>query len=358
MTTPHNGGRCSVKRPVFVLAIAVPLVLVIALAGYVVLVGNPLQQQEISGETSARPPGETTTSEKLRFDKQPVTEDPFADTNGPFYHSVRKAVSKDGLAFTDEDGTILEQASVPDVIRMPDGRIIIYAVDGGRRSNSGLMAAVSDDDGKTWQQGSLRVQSEKHFDGVDPDAVVLEDGRVRLFYVDFPDRKPKLDERGIPILGGEMIQIRSALSEDGIRFVEEKGVRYEVPGMMVTDPDVIKIGEKWVMYLSRGPENVALTSDDGRTFSVFKTIRPDGSVSNTVPIGEGVYRQYFCRNGISSATSTDGLNFADETGLRIDAKGRNEIICDPAPLKVGDGWLMFYKVGPLPQRRPQPGPGP
>jgi len=286
----------------------------------------------------------------LAFDQPAVTSDPFADPKGPFYHTVLKSSSTDGLNFTVAQGVLLEQASVPDIIKMPDGRLFIYAVDGANRSRSGLMVAMSDDDGVTWQQGSLQTGSLKL--GADPEAVVLPDGSIRLYYVVFPKDKPPLGENGMPVLNGQTIQIKSALSSDGVTFAEEPGVRYEAAGF-ITDPDVVKINNKWFMYLSQGPRDVAVSSLDGMTFTPEKTIRENGSVSNTVPIGPGIYRQYYCNQGIKSATSSDGLTWQDEAGTRVPVSS-DKIQCDPAPVQLGAGWLMVFKEGPMPNA-PQPG---
>jgi len=48
---------------------------------------------------------------------------------------------------------------------------------------------------------------------------------------------------------------------------------------------------------------------------------------------------YYCENGISSATSQDGLNFVKDSGTRID-RG-----CDPTIVKTADGkYRMYYKI--------------
>jgi len=310
-------------------------------------------------EGAATDPEPETTSTaqaeaaELSFDHAAATSDPFDDPSGPYFHQVMKASSPDGLSFVKISGVVLDKASVPDIIRMPDGRLIIYAVDGGGRSDSGLMVAVSDDDGQTWQQGSLPVEYQgNHRQGVDPDAVVLDDGSVRLYYIVFPDRQPPLDAQGNPIPGsGEPIRVMSATSTDGIHFVEEEGVRLQAADTeFVTDPDVVKIGDTWFMYLSEGQTDIAYVSDDGMSFTRSGPVRDDGAVSNTVPIGGGRYRQYFCRRGISSAVTSDGLNFQDDPGVRLEADP-GKIACDPAPVEVDGLWLMFYKT----EDSPQPG---
>lgn len=287
------------------------------------------------------------------FDYTAAGADPIGDPSGPYYHQVYKAVSADGINYTRTGGVVLDKASVPDAVSLPDGRLVIYAVDGSGRSESGLMVAISEDKGATWKQGSLQLEGlQPPGKGVDPNAVVTPEGAVRLYYVVFP-RKMPIDEQGRVVTTGEMIRIKSAVSTDGVNFKEEEGVRYQT-AEMITDPDTVKIRDKWYMYVSMGPKNVALSSNDGMTFNLVGPIREQGSVSRTVPVGDGRYRQYFCREGIASAISADGLTWTDEAGQRLEAD-RGKIMCDPAPVKLSDGWLMFYKVGPAPVGGPPPG---
>lgn len=271
----------------------------------------------------------------LTFDNPSAKLDPFNDPNGPFFHDVYQATSNDGLNFTKVDGVVVEKASVPDIIKTADGKLFIYAVDGASRSRSGLMVAISDDAGETWQQGSLQLTCQRDVcSGADPEAVVLPDGRIRLYYMVFPKIK------GSP---GSLVKhsVYSALSKNGLIFQEEEGVRFEYE--QITDPDVVKVGDHWFMYLSQGPRLIVTRSTDGLTFKFERIIREKGSVSNTVSIGDNRWRQFFCDRGISSATTNDGLNFTNDPGSRLEPNP-SQIICDPAPEKIGDEWLMYYKV--------------
>lgn len=290
----------------------------------------------------------TIAKAELKFDQPAVTADPFNDPGGPFFHQVWKAVSKDGLNFAKEGGVVFDKASVPDIIRLPSGRLIIYAVDGALRSRSGLMVAISDDNGMTWQQGSLQMTRPGSFGGADPEVVQLSDGRLRLYFVVFPQRLPRPGVIDPNIKN----QVRSAVSSDGIRYEEEEGIRFEYP--QITDPDVVKIGNKWWMYLAQGPRLIAASSADGLSFQLEKTIREQGSVSNTVPLGDNRWRQFYCAGGgIQSALSSDGLTWQDENGFRLQAE-QSRMMCDPAPVQIGSTWLLFYKIGPMPPKPPRP----
>lgn len=293
----------------------------------------------------------TQTYLNLKFDKEAVSSDPFNDPRGPYYHKVYKATSEDGLNFTRDSEVVLDKASVPDAVKAKDGTLFLYAVDGSGRSFANLMLAISKDNGDSWKTGSLHVDTGdgQQIGAADPQAVLTDDGKIRLFYLVFPEKKPPLDENGQPKPTGEKTKIKSAISNDGINFKEEKGARYESTDS-ITDPDVVKIGNKWFMYVSKGRELLAASSNDGDTFEYEKSIRTIGSVSKTVSIGGGKYRQFYCGDGgIDSAVTSDGLNWTDEKGSRLKTE-QEEIICDPTPVKVGNKWLMFFKSAPMPQR--------
>ncbi|MBI4358041.1 MAG: hypothetical protein HY584_01955 [Candidatus Omnitrophica bacterium] len=273
-----------------------------------------------------------------------MEHDPFEDPVGPYYHQIYKAISSDGLEFTKIPELVFDKASVPDVLRLADGRILIYAVDGAHRSRSGLMVAISSDNARSWQQGSLQMRNSRGFAGADPEAVLLADGKIRLYYVTFGKRP----EPGQPPDFESVNDIRSAVSSDGILFEEEDGIRFSYP--QITDPDMIKIQSTWFMYVSQGPRLIRASSPDGLHFEYEDIVRENGSVSNTVAVEGGRWRQYYCAEGIRSALTSDGLHWQEEGGFRAFPE-EGHMICDPAPVKVESHWMMFYKVAPLPRHQ-------
>ena len=304
----------------------------------------PLQKiQQQQQPISPPQPTDTTADDNndLSFDLSIENANPLDfDPAGPFYHTLYRTASADGLSFESKD-KIFEHTSVPDVIRLDDGRIALYGVDGYGRSRSGLIVAFSEDDGKTWTSGSLQLESKLNHQGAaDPEVVLLPDGIIRMFYVIFPNPNDLMSTN----------EVWSATSTDGIHFVEEDGIRFKYERL--TDPDIAKIGDTWFIYFAQGPQLVAASSSDGKTFTKQKTIRDRGSVSNTVQIENNKWRQYYCseREGIKSATSSDGLNWKDDSGTRI-TPDSGTIVCDPAPIEADGGWALFYKVGPKPKMR-------
>lgn len=322
-----------------VIELLIVLVVVVGLGfiGYRVYQNNSKKTNTAQNTTNT---SETTGQSTLAFDNEPVSSDPIGDPNGPFYHDLYLATSADGLTFAKRGEALIKHASVPDIIKLSDGRIAMYAVDAARRSTSGLLVGISKDDGKTWQFGSVRfTNAQPGSSGADPEVVLTDDGKIRLYIISFGGSAQ--NGRSDP---GTENQVKSAVSEDGINFTLDGGVN--ISFKQITDPDVVKIGDKWFAYLSQGPKNIAFSAaDPTKAFMLEKTVRDNGSVSNTVSIGNGVLRQYFCSSGfIKSATTRDGLSFTDDPGNRLEPSGGTNI-CDPAPLKVSSGWIMVYKVG-------------
>ena len=136
-----------------------------------------------------------------------------------------------------------------------------------------------------WKEGGVAVSGEF----ADADVVGLGNGKYRLYYAVEPE------------VTGNKLEIYSATSSDGIKWLEEPGTRKT----MATFPDVVKLS-------------------DGR------------------------YRMYFQNAGvIKSATSSDGLTFADEPGTRIDKNETGfdmESVGAQTTLKLADGtFVMAYR---------------
>ncbi|OGL34694.1 hypothetical protein A3F65_03295 [Candidatus Saccharibacteria bacterium RIFCSPHIGHO2_12_FULL_47_16b] len=321
------------------------LVLVVAVGG---LIGLRVISSDKKSESSSSAASSQTSadkqsgkidkidSSKLAFDKPAATSDPFNDKKGPFYHDVYVASSTDGVHFSNSQQQIISKASVPDAIKLPSGQLVIYAVDGGQRSVSGLLVAVSEDNGKTWQAGSLQVKTSRtaYSVGADPQVLLTDDGKLRLYYLVFT---------GPPTSGqppASVNKVYSATSTDGINFTEEQGVRFEYA--QITDPDVIKIGATWFMYAAQGSTQIYATSSDGSSFTYKGVTRQKGSVSKTVALSDGKYRQFYCADGISSSATADGVSWTDE-GVNLAVAGK--IICDPSPVQLAaDNWLLVYKL--------------
>ncbi len=169
---------------------------------------------------------------------------------GTAVHKVYSAVSPDGLAFTREGLRIDPDktgdrgwASVPEAIKLPDGRVRIYYVTGDIENNNGIASAVSSDGLTFTKESGARVRNL-----VDPAVMRLSDGRFLLLAAN-PGAY-----REIPP------GIYAYTSEDGLAFGDRQTVLSQ---SMVFDPTVIQL--------------------DGSTFRVFFGAQSGGGGSGGQP---------------------------------------------------------------------------
>lgn len=152
------------------------------------------------------------------------------------------AVSPDGITWTRESGVRLEDtnmykqtvASVPDVVKLSDGRLRLYYSDGQE-----IKAAVSKDLGLTWQKEGVTGLLAG---AMDPSVFVLS-GTFKIYYtVSASLEEPK------------NLKIVSAHSEDGLHWLRDRGARVEADKgtVMVMDPNVVFVSlGKLRMYYSQ-----------------------------------------------------------------------------------------------------------
>jgi len=262
--------------------------------------------------------------------------------NTPYDHQVYLAKSNDGLKWKVNASPLYQHASVPDIVRLKNGTLLIYFVDwSGQdvvKEDHYLSVAKSTDQGKTWWRTRVKILSRKG-DGraVDPNAIVLKNGKVKLFYLgNFGRPNP-------PNQPAKVHHIYSATSTDGITFKEDPGVRFSHP--KVTDPDVIQTPLGWKMFVTEKQTNLMASSTDGKTFTLApKPASTNGAISKTIAMSGG-YRMYKCsRDGLRSQFTKDFQTWRDE-GVRIKLKGGMGPVCDPGIVKLKDGsYLMVLKT--------------
>ena len=131
-------------------------------------------------------------------------------------------------------------------------------------------------------------------DMFDPAVILLPNNKVRLYV--------PMDE--VSLKGG----VASFISDDGVHFIRESGVRNATGGM----PGALVMADQQVRIFTGG---------------VDSTNQP----------------------GIISFNSNDGLTFTQESGLRIAAAGREqtEMPGDPSPIRLlGGGYMMTVMINP------------
>ena len=250
---------------------------------------------------------------------------------GPYRDKVSFATGTDLLNWTDSEQILAEHASVPGAV-MKDGTIYVYHVDVEEECYAESLGLIkSEDDGKTWsetERAYIKGLGDKV--AVDPAPYLLDDGRIRLFYFDINGS----------MMPGDDFKIYSAISEDGVYFEEEEGVRFSNPGTL--DPDVIKVGDTWRLYVGNFESNstISATSTDGLNF-VYEGVAYTGGSVPDVFYKDGTY--YLYTAGIDISTSEDGTKFT-KTNNRFQSN-IGMVTADASVVELSDGtYLMMYKT--------------
>ncbi len=180
----------------------------------------------------------------LREGKEPSTGGQPSDVAVYFV----SAVSKDGLTW-EEEGVCFrsrgspdyDAISVPDIVKLPDGRYRMYYTGDmfgpleGREGNR-VRSAVSPDKGRSW----VREEGDRlGFESMDPDIVELSNGEYRMYYTAHPNPYDKEEQL-----------IYSAVSSDGLVFRKEGVVLKSSKGTRYLDPNVVETEEGYRMYFS------------------------------------------------------------------------------------------------------------
>lgn len=224
---------------------------------------------------------------------------------------ILSAISADALNFEKEAGIRISPAGgsgnvesiVCDatVIDLPDGKIRMYYKGANGPGGPGqalhkVFSAISSD-GLSFQKEGLRIDSEKTGDrgwASVPEAIKLPDGRVRIYYV----------SGDFEALGGTM----SAVSQDGLNFVKEKGARVKT----VVDPAITTLSDgKYLLLVVAlppppgSPEKPVLPqgiysfiSNDGLTFTNQQVVLQEEGVydPSIVQMDNSTYRVFYGKN--------------------------------------------------------------
>ena len=149
---------------------------------------------------------------------------------GQAVHKIFSAISSDGLTFQKEGVRIDSQttgdngwASVPEAVKLANGKIRIYYVSGDFAAQGGIMSAISSDGLNFTKEAGARAAGM-----VDPAVVLLPDNSFLLFAASINSQMPPYLPTGIYLLA----------SPDGLVF---GGRQVVLQDSNVFDPSVAQL---------------------------------------------------------------------------------------------------------------------
>lgn len=257
------------------------------------------------------------------------------ESQGLTTHHAFVSFSRRAKRFSEDNAEIFASASVPDVLKITrktgqlrKGDLVMYF------NRDVLCRSVSRDGGVTWTTPRNVAVSGLRNDGgvVDPSVVQLPSGKIRLFFYG-----PSESGGDPALIPGDHV-IYSAISDHGLRFTVQRRRRLSAESM--TDPEVVRLGDLWLLYTSQGQTTHIATSDDGQTFTDTGETWNGGGIPGAYA-HDGVVDIFGCSgSSIMVARASDGIHFGEST----EVFRSSEVVCDPSPVKLSsDAYALFYK---------------
>lgn len=258
------------------------------------------------------------------------------------------AYSEDGIHFTPTGQILTDQANVPDAVIEEDGTLRVYyigqSIENGKEENTAV--AISTDNGASW---TFRKLTFKNFpqprDPSDPDVVLLEDGTYRMYYTSSY---------------GDHLGIVYAESDDGITFTYKGECLENTDGKDAVDSNTFFFDGLWHMYVLQEKVQGQLhaTSEDGFTFKLTNEgvlrLPLERYIVNNPVIENNQVRMFafsLAEKNIRSFTTSDLKNWkADDIALEGDDASTLETnyIQDSTIVHLQDGRYIMIYVSALP----------
>ena len=201
----------------------------------------------------------------------PIAAPPNSSGNGPWVVRVVLRTSSDGVSFSGSE-TLMDQAGVPNLLVTSAGDTYAYYQDWANGNIMGV--AIQRAGSKSWTRYKLHVSgfniAPGGANGVDPSAVELPNGQIRVFWMQ------------------GSTNIYSATSEKGAG----NGIIFKFDGKTalrgfsgkVFDPTVVKTNSGWAMWVDSEGTPIYATSTDGKAFTA-QTGNPLFANPKTFPWG-------------------------------------------------------------------------
>jgi hypothetical protein len=259
---------------------------------------------------------------------------------GPWDNDLVIATSKDGLVF-EKATRFVERGGVPHVATDAKGRLIAvfqwFPFEKPEAFDK-VGVRISEDNGKSWSEPKpivVKNLPEGYARPFDPTLVLLEDGRLRLYFTSHrPDRRTPA--------------IYSAVGADGVEYEFEPGARLAVEGEAVIDCACARLGKTFHLYspIQDGPGRAYhAVSDDGLT---FRRVEDVGIANDTererrwlgcaLSTADGIRFYGTGRGRVWSAVSKDGASW------QVDEQTRAEG-ADPGVARAADGTYVLIGTG-------------
>ncbi len=172
-----------------------------------------------------------------------------SDPKGPWNNDLHYAISNDGNTFRD-DKIWEERSGVVSVIHDKTGRLIgafqWFPVSDDQNFDK-VAIKISNDGGETWSKPTpakfvnYPADMQRPFD---PTLVLTPEGKIRMYYTS--------TEGQVKMPDTDSSRYYSAISDDGINYIFEPGIRYGLKDNGLVDSAVVYFNNQ---YLMLSPEN-------------------------------------------------------------------------------------------------------
>ena len=260
----------------------------------------------------------------------------------PLQNRILIATSLDGLNWQRMNIILVDSGDVPDAVIGPGGNVYAYFQGLWTHYIDGIMVGISSDGINNWEFHQILIPGTETWPGrpCDPDVIVRGD-TFRLYFTGDP-------------INVTRPETYSAISQDGINFTLESGIRFEVSGSPVLDPSLLWTDDTLQYFAGGAPsgENWHGHSVDGLIFNRQPNFQADsGMMANGIQLPQCGYRFYTFSNnpnntGIRSIYSLDGRDWTADSGYRLQLDTTNGLesryVKDPAVIFKDSFYLMYY----------------
>ena len=283
-----------------------------------------------------------------------------------------------GTVWTKDEGVVIDidedrnphRVLTPNVIALPEGgyRIYYYSAEPERREEgvAGCIISAFSQDGETWTREPGRRVDTHAPDAENrtlcPDVVALPEGGYRMYY-----QAHSATDRGT---------VLSSISADGLHWTREAGIRFAAVDAVCGSPRCVPLEHgRWRLYCHEYPNQptgtgretgnhvISALSDDGLDFEREPGVRIEQErdledyavyAVEVLRLGDGTYRMYYAgwsndpvEGRIFSATSGDGVDWVKDAGICLDNGGPHQSakVSEPCVVRLPDGrFRMFYEA--------------